>query len=82
VNTNTNTNTNPEELTNNDRAEFAHRAIDKYAQGRGYEAEEMPGAAIADLLTDLLHLADQYGLDFNAILSDATLSYHDETIGL
>ncbi len=49
------------ERTNEDRAEIAYRVALVYGQWSGSEGDVE--ASIIDLMADLLHLCDQYGLE-------------------
>ena len=69
------------ELTNDDRANSAYRAVLVYSQGRGYEPGEIPEVAMQDLLTDMMHLADQYADcddKFGTMVAAAKVHYEDE----
>ena len=46
-------------MTNDERAERAHRALDYWLRGDAPEME----ANIRDLMSDLLHLCEQHGLN-------------------
>lgn len=70
----------PEEM-NDERAEAAQRAIEAFALDFG-EAIADKGILeqnISDLVADLGHLADRFGIDFTTILSRAALHYNEET---
>lgn len=60
---------------NDERAEWAHRAILAFEGATGTDRED----ALADLLCDLMHWANVYGQDFERELSRATDSYSEET---
>lgn len=64
--------------TNEDRAESAFRAVEKFSDITGLEGEEMQ-TKIADLLCNLQHLADEQGIDFSECLEQASRHYESET---
>lgn len=69
----------PENL-NNERAEWAHCALDLFAGRTGLsEADTKEGTTLADLLADLMHWCDRYAVDFNAMLERARNHYEEET---
>ena len=61
---------------NRNNAAFAARALAVYEAREPCDTEE----CLADLLTDLRHLADWLGLDFDA-LAEQSERYHTEEIG-
>ncbi len=71
------------EHTNTQRADNAAGALDHYAQ-RTWNAAlpTMDGDereyVLSDLLTDLNHLADRYGLDWDTLLDRAHMHHHEE----
>lgn len=63
--------------TNEDRAESAFRALQKFNQVTDIEDEE-PETQIADLLCNLQHYADEQGVDFQACLDRGNRNYEAE----
>ena len=61
------------EMTNEQRAERAYRAVLAYSDDQDIEA------GIIDLATDLLHLAPQYGLDMDDVQRISRHHYNAET---
>ncbi len=72
---------------NNARAETALRTIRSFSQDFGesidkFDGEEQIGVVqqnAKDLLTDLAHLFDRLGLDYNGVLDNAKRQYADKT---
>jgi hypothetical protein len=62
------------EPTNSDRAAWAAEALATFRRRTGTDCED----ALPDLLCDLMHWADEHGLDFNAALSRAHDHHHAE----
>ena len=66
------------EITNNDRAAWAEIAINNFRN------EVMQGedddTTIGDLLANILHYCDQYGVDFDARLTTARMHFEAEII--
>lgn len=56
------------------RAEWARAALDGFVGACATDPEDQ----LADLLCDLMHLADQQGIDFAAELDRATRNYEGE----
>jgi hypothetical protein len=67
----------PEGL-NGDRAEWAARALRTFQAATGTDRDD----ALADLLGDLMHLADRDGYDFDRELKRARQFYAEETTPL
>ena len=64
---------------NADRADWAFRACQVFAQDTGLQIRyDGMFTVIGDLLIDLRHLADQYGLDWRDLLDRANLHYEAE----
>ena len=61
------------------RAARAAGAVNAYADA--YDADEPTISVIADLLADLMHLASQFGLDWNEIQETATMNVDAERAG-
>jgi hypothetical protein len=59
----------------NDRAEWAHAAIDVFEHRTGSEREE----SLGDLLADLMHWCDRNNQDFEIALDRARYHYAEET---
>lgn len=65
--------------TNDDRADWAQTALDAFArETRMDTAPEEPPTIMQDLLTDLMHLADREGYDFDNILRMARGNWEEE----
>jgi len=62
------------EPTNKDRAEWAYDSLGTFMERTGCDIED----ALADLLCDLMHYADQHGYDFNVELLRADGHYLEE----
>ena len=62
------------ERTNEDRCETAYRTVMVYAQYSGEEHDVETN--IIDLMADLLHLCDQYGLE-QSYVTDMALAHYD-----
>lgn len=62
--------------TNDDRAEYAHAALEAF-QERTRTNDEDGDTILRDLLTDLRHWADREGVDFDRELS-ASLDHFNE----
>lgn len=60
-------------LTNNDRAERAHLAIDAYG-------DDIPESNLIDLLADAMHWCEQEELNFKRLLQMASQHYLCELI--
>ena len=78
-----------EPLTNWDRADRAATALAAYhdetqgcdpglGQSYGDEGEGVFSEAFQDLLTDLMHLADRAGLEFEELINRAVVNYDAE----
>lgn len=67
------------EVTNHDRANWAHEAIKLFAEitevGVGEEAEE---TAFRDLLVNLRHWSSERGIDYTSASEDALAVYEEE----
>jgi len=66
------------EPDNQERADWAKRALITFAADTGLDMEEEPETAISDLLADLMHLARQMGLDWDQAMETATMNYDAE----
>lgn len=73
------------EPTNEDRAEWAWRALEAFAKQTGqdtnggdlkYDRE----IVVSDLLCDLMHLCDRDGIDFNLALQNGQDNYREEKL--
>lgn len=64
--------------TNEDRAEAAYRAVEKFSDTTGLEGEDMQ-TKISDLLCNLQHLAVEQGIEFSECLEQAYRHYETET---
>jgi len=60
---------------NDDRSEWAHRAILAFENATRTDRED----ALTDLLCNLHHWADRYGQDFDAMLCRSQMHYEAET---
>lgn len=69
------------EPTPQDSAHWAFQAVETYAKKTGLSPEEDTETAIQDLLTDLRHLCDLQGWDFDTIDRRAWRHYYEETRG-
>lgn len=67
----------PENM-NDDRAEWARKAMETFRSVTGADAED----SMSDLLCNLMHMADRDGIDFEDVMCRATRSYVDETLPL
>ena len=63
--------------TNEQRVQYAQAAVAGYADAKG-EPPELDGG-LADLLTDLMHLCDDAGMDFDMAANTARMHYEAET---
>lgn len=63
--------------TNQQRAEMAYRALNKFSVLTGVEGEE-DETQISDLLSDLMHYADEQGVDFDDCIEVAKRHYDNE----
>jgi len=59
---------------NTNKTKKAHSALISH-----YDFENDSEAAVTDLLTDLMHICDEYGLDFENELRKANSHYEAET---
>lgn len=72
------------EPNNTTRAEWAERALYAFAKQTRQDRDLETGDAecfrevMQDLLTDLMHLADANGIDFNSLREDAASVYQQE----
>jgi hypothetical protein len=64
------------ESMNNDRAEWAEKAIDKFIDVTRTDTED----ALSDLLCNLRHWADRNGQDWTQALDRAMRNYAEETM--
>lgn len=62
------------DITNQDRAEWAYCALERFQDKTQTDDED----ALADLLCDLMHLADRDGLDFDNELNRARNNHTEE----
>ena len=65
-------------MTDETRTESARTALDSFVRMQGLRVERE--FALIDLITDLLHLAEQEGLDAQDIARKAELHYRVETL--
>jgi len=65
--------------TNKDRAERARKALEVYVELNCNDDD--PSASITDLVTDLIHLTDEYSLAFDDITDMAWMHYGAEIDG-
>lgn len=63
---------------NNARASFGAVALSAFIQHVG---KDVPETELADLLADLMHLADAMGLDFDSALATAERNHREELRG-
>lgn len=68
-----------EEPTNDQRASWAKEAVMAHVGARGDTPDTDEKTGVVDLLTDLMHLCDEAGLDFDAALEAARSHYEAET---
>jgi hypothetical protein len=69
-------------IDNDDRAEFASDAVIAYKDSKGtdeYEGEEEQ-TVLGDMLADLQHWADQYGVDFQQAIENGQTHYEAEIL--
>lgn len=57
--------------TNADRADWAHCAVSTFCDETGLDQEEERQESVCDLIADLGHYCDLYGLDFLSLVSSA-----------
>src|SRR4051812_7865872 len=62
-------------ISNNDRADWAEHACLSFAQHTGQRYCDEPEDCIKDLITDLLHLAMSHGLDTKTLIGEAFHSF-------
>ena len=67
-------------ITNAERAMWAETGLREYAIGKegGEEFYDDAELVLSDFLTDLMHYAQQHGLDFTCCLDDAKSQYEAE----
>ena len=67
-------------VTNADRAMWAECGLLEYAIGKegGEDYYDAPEIVMSDLLTDLMHFAQQYDIDFSWCLKRARSHYKEE----
>jgi len=65
------------ELTPEDRAGYAHRALRAHYEARegAFDPDEDVETLMIDLITDLRHFADDAGIDFHKVL-DMTYQHY------
>lgn len=63
------------ELTNEDRADLAEAAVETFAEAARNDTRE---EALRDLLVDMLHLCDRYGVSQDEVLESALGVYSEE----
>lgn len=66
-----------EEPTNKDRAGWAKEAVDHFSKVVGAQDEDLE-TKMTDLLADMMHLADQNGLDFEKLTEHAENHFDEE----
>lgn len=67
------------EPTNEQRADWAYWAVDNFADRCGLNnANEDMETKVSDLIADLGHLCDQYGLDIEVCVERGLGHYRDE----
>jgi len=64
---------------NAERTETAYRTLLVYAQYKDQRDEDME-TNMTDLVTDLRHLADEYGIDFYDLLDRTYMHYSAERV--
>lgn len=72
------------EADNTQRAAWGLAACEAFVDetfGGDADAESL-GLVMGDLLADLMHLADAFGLDFDALIEKARFNYEPETEGV
>lgn len=65
------------DYTNADRADSARAAAEAFAIATGSQDEDLR-TQLVDLLANIMHLADEEGLVFDALTESAYLHYEDE----
>lgn len=65
------------QITNQQRAEMAYRALNKFSELTGIEGED-ESDQISDLLCNLMHYADEQGVDFDECIKLAKHHYKNE----
>lgn len=67
---------------NDDRAQWAENAIEAFAAETGSDRNDGTGKddAFHDLLQDMIHWCDRYGVDFDEAVARAKSGYRDETM--
>ena len=65
------------QITNAQRAEMAYRALKKFSELTGVEGED-ESDQISDLLCNLMHCADEQGVDFDECIELAKHHYKNE----
>ena len=63
---------------NNARAAFGAVALSAFIKRVG---KDVPETELADLLADLMHLADAMGIDFDSVLATAERNHREELRG-
>jgi hypothetical protein len=58
--------------------DIVYRLMLVYAQYAGVDASDDRESLVSDLLADLMHYCNEYGINFAAVLSFATDCYNDE----
>tara|TARA_R110000868_G_scaffold408587_1_gene691980 strand:+ start:1900 stop:2103 length:204 start_codon:yes stop_codon:yes gene_type:complete len=66
-------------MTNSQRAEYAFRALKKHAASTGSEGEDTD-TQITDLLCNLMHLAEEYAVDFKMCVESAQTHFDAESL--
>lgn len=69
------------DVNNTQRAEWARNAVLPFAKETGLQYDIEKQEAISDLICDLLHLANQEGLDTDVVLRSATNNFECEKEG-
>ena len=65
--------------TNEERANTAHRACVVFAEKSGQSMNRELDDICADLMTNILHLIDEFGMDTEQLMARARLNYEYET---
>ncbi|MCB1563916.1 MAG: hypothetical protein KDJ75_10105 [Alphaproteobacteria bacterium] len=66
-------------MNNEERAEHAGNAMSEYLSSKGEPHDrEAQDYEIADLICDLMHLADRHGFDIESIKNMAEMHYQGE----
>jgi hypothetical protein len=73
-----------DEYTNDDRADTAVEALEAFRKATRHNPDDQDpyDELLRELLCNLQHFADREGLNFRAVLADATAIYADEVEGI